>query len=470
MGFPENQKLAKDINTVNTECADRLGALITQMSGRMDTANRILEGIAAREDRYIYTPSTLEQNTVLDLQSEDFEITAEGTSVQQEFVCDNTFDALYDGSVTLYADFLWTSNGWNYPTIRYKVTQIYPTEVDIISGGFRIQETTGDITNYLYSGSVDFNVVKDGRYRVTFILAHSANKNGRNTVSIHGYIRSIVQFVESSSTKYYYPAEGAPTIVELNKEYTYPEEPSFNSGRRDIYLFTPEVSGAVNINIDILGYTKGNNNSRVTFTIKDSTGTNSLGAITSADEKHVRYRFTVLAGEPYNLTVGYSSDDVISIGNISISAVKTTALPLKVPFVPVNEPYQLVQFTSGNQIKQGYVVAKLPESIYKTQPHFLIAMQGDVYPGNKTGSAEMVLYDVLNGKQDYRLDYDVNDTDHVSREERTWLYYGTYYSRYFVYIATIDGEVCVVVELTDPASQPIQKVAKEVGYISATLF
>jgi hypothetical protein len=464
MGFPEGRKLARDVNKVTTECADKLSALMMQMSGKMDTANRILEGIASEETRTVYKPSVAAENEVLPSQGANLYVPIGGETREKTIICSNVFEAQHNGTVTFYASY---SNcyGWNIYA-SYAVTRISlvnNAEIPILSGTLNVKESNG----YHYQ---DFSVVEGGIYQISFYLKAGSSLNQSGSINVSASIRAIEETIAGTKTQYYYPAEGAPKIVELNKEYTYPEVPSFNGGSRDIYLFTPEVSGAVDINIDILGYTQGDKYNQGTFTIKDSTGMNTLGAITSANEKHVRYRFTVLAGEPYNLTVGYGGGDVISIGNISISAVKTSALPVSVPFVPVNEPYQLVQFTSDNQIKQGYVVKKLPESIYKTQPHFLIAMHGDVYPGNKTGSAEMVFYDVLNSKQDYRLDYDINDTDHVSRGSYAALCDGAYYSRYFVYIATIDGEICVVVQLTNPDSQPIQEVAKQVSYISATLY
>lgn len=447
MGFPENKKLAKDINAVNTECADRLGALMTQMSGRMDTANRILEGIAAQEDRYIYRPSTSEGDIVLAAQSASYEATGDIGDSKKEFVLPNTFDALYDGEVTICTSASWSQVGGSFACGSYLVKQIYPVEVEIISGS--LNPGAGS-TSGSKSTSANFSVVKGARYQIILTLWSTYSKGNHGSASAGVSIRSIVQFIEGDGTKFYYPAEGAPAIWSDSGTY---ELTGNGSGNRQSVIedfFLSDLDGAVIVSFDVETY--GVSSSEYAYfallpDISDWRSVNygsrafsgsELGAIASTNSK-ASFVTTVEKGKQYSLLFYLNYSQSLTISNISVSAIKTATAPITVPFVSVDEPIACT-YNFNNSDIQGYILKKLPESIYDKNCNYLIAMQNDVYPGNYIGYANLVFFNMNTMSPDYYVGYEANDSDWVARNSNIL---GEFSANNIFAVAAVNGEICV---------------------------
>ena len=99
MGFPENQKLAKDINKVNDECAERLVSRVKSISDKINSVNTIFDEIGALDAKTLYRPSIRKKNVIAGFED------STGTSVSK--YPNATFVAGYDGEVTLYAEYAW---------------------------------------------------------------------------------------------------------------------------------------------------------------------------------------------------------------------------------------------------------------------------------------------------------------------------------------------------------------------------
>lgn len=430
MGFAENKKLAKDINTVNTECADRLGALMTQMSGRMDTANRILEGIASEEMRTVYKPSVSGDDIVLRAQSKTLSVMNMSADQRATYELPNVFQAKNNGTVTLYASWSWRKDAGG----KCRVVQIEPIKSEICS----LTMCTSSIENNASSMAyMEFNVVEGGIYQIVLDLWANSEQAYGSSVTATVSIRAIEETITGTKTQYYYPAEGAPKIADVQDEiavssYTPVVMPD---------IFVAEYNGSVCLkaNIQSVNY---HTDSQLFVQITDGEQTQVFTITTGTNVKlEGCFKFGVIKGKSYSLSLsGSHYDDKVIITDMVIAGVLITAPPLIVQFELLAEP---VLISQTNKVT-SCVLQKLPDTINIGEFKYMIASSGAVYP-NKNDYAQMglvVLYDLLASEADYYF-----ESDYVSG-------HGAYQGgkigqttaesgNYNYYVNKIDGEVVI---------------------------
>lgn len=451
MGYPENKKLAKDINEANIGYTDRLANVLTQMSDKMDTANRILEGIAAQEDRYVYRPGSAQEDIVLETQS----ATNHSGRGWKVVTLPNTFDALYDGEVTIFTSCQWEqAHAMDYYG-SYTVKQIYPVESDILIDNLRngLSATSGS-----ESASKNFSVIKGHRYQIILRLYSSTGSDGtHSSISASVDIRSIVQFLEGNTTKYYYPAEGAPAILSVEGKYdvagsasTYTEvlQNFFTSQYDGAVLFSCDVSGAEGV----FKFTCDNDSYEYTRSEWNGTANDTM-----------LFKVPVKKEKTYSLSIQAWDGLTMTVSNISISAVKTSKFPIIVAFEDVETPIAV----NGADATKGYIYKKLPQSVKELSPHYLIATNGGFYPeGENKFKKELVLYDVQNGRADYSLEYYSDSSDRIGYQSSLIDDYYSKPNNYRFYITTIDNEICLV----GTGDSSPSTLAPSVPFVTATLF
>jgi hypothetical protein len=475
MGFPEGRKLARDVNKVTTECADRLGALMTQMSSRMDTANRILEGIASEETRTVYKPSSASADTVcsnskVSLSKPGVTSGTAGKIYTSSHILVNKFKAEYNGEVTFHI-----SCNYMRGEIEYNLRQIEPIDSIIFDGsmGSVHQDSQKKETK-----TKNFAVVEGAVYQIEIELfvKPGLGNNLSASADATASIRAIEETVTGTKTQYYYPAKGAPAIVSDSGTYELTGNGSGNKQSVIEDFFLSDLDGAVIVSFDVETYAVAsseyayfallpdisdwiyNNDGGYGFSgseLSESASTNSKASFVTTVEK----------GKQYSLLFNISYNQSLTISNISVSAIRTATAPITVPFVSVDEPIACT-YNFSNSSKQGYILKKLPESIYEKNCNYLIAMQNDVYPGSNTYSADLVFFNMNTMSPDYYVMYKSNDRDWVARNSNTL---GEFSAGNIFAVAVVNGEICVC---GTPGSNlvTLADLVRYCPHVSATLY
>ena len=145
------------------------------------------------------------------------------------------------------------------------------------------------------------------------------------------------------------------------------------------------------------------------------------------------------------MTLSVPNGAQATISNISISAIKTSDFPIQVPFIDVDTPVQATYYESKSVPSiQGYILKKLPTSIYEMSPHYLIATCDYIYPEDSQ-AVHMSLFNMVSGLPDYCV-YTSGNDNYVYANNGTLGYIesGRYYS-----VAVINGEICICGRLTN---------------------
>ena len=445
MGFAENKKLAKDINTVNTECADRLGALMTQMSGRMNTANRILEGIASEETRTVYKPSQSSGDIVCSNSKVSLYKPYQSPAKQytEKHVLANVFQAKYNGEVTFYV-----SCNWHQGRIGYTIRQTYPVEAVMFEGSIGNLYNGND-----GAGSEIINknipVVKDAVYQIEINLTVNASPgvNFYGSADATASIRAIEETITGTKTQYYYPAEGAPTIWSDNTVQDMTTEKTVD------YSFTPECDGVALLTISLSADPSSFPDYGVAELTVNCPGENSQTLEVSKKNNILcSSQILLYKGKPHTIHI-YNSNWRFVIDYVAISAIKTTSFPIVVPFKNVENPVSVTIELDGLS-KTGYIVKKLPQVPGAT---YMITSDAAAYPVFKS---HCLMYNMVKNKVDYHLWKNTNDEgwDYQNRVE-------AYNTTMIVAVVFIDGEYCLFAHGSKAAEQ-----LKYISGISATLF
>ena len=461
MGFPEGRKLAKDVNKVTDECANRLGALMTQMSSRMDTANRILEGIASEETRTVYKPSTSSEDTVcsnskVSLSKPGVTSGTAGKTYASSYILANNFKAEHNGEVTFHI-----SCNYMRGEIEYKLRQIEPINSIIFEGsmGSFHQESQRKETK-----TKNFAVVEGAVYQIEIDLfvKPGLGVNLSASADATASIRAIEETITGTKTQYYYPANGAPTIANNEGVYAISHNGGENPQSVTITLFTAECDGAVVFRFHL---------SNITGTIDPYSSAISceywedgqsfdkkMIFLSSHNARSFSLKVCVKKGKTYSLKIYCSGTQWGGeISDVSVRAVQKTSFPIVVAFEDIEEP---MQTTIGSHT--GYIIKKIPDNILSGASYLIAVAGGGIYPDLSEHSA---YYDVLNN----RIDFGTYDSGLYTKTDG--FYQASANRVIFYYFVVKDGKLCIFAERgSSHQDKSLEYILNNAPCVSATLY